>query len=133
MNWFCYDCFLQAKCRETGEIVGIKKLLLQDKRKKNRELQIMQMSDHPNVVSLKHSFFSTTDKEKLYLNLVLEFVPGTVDRIAKQYNRMKWMPLIYVKLYTYQVYSHLQLNFANFQPKQYVGLLYSLFTSCLWS
>lgn len=70
----------------------------------------MQMLDHPNVVSLKHSFFSTTDKEELYLNLVLEFVPETVNRIAKQYNRMSQrMPLIYVKLYTYQVNSHLQL------------------------
>lgn len=100
---------MQAKCRETGEIVAIKKVL-QDKRYKNRELQIMQMLDHPNVVSLKHSFFSTTDKEELYLNLVLEFVPETVNRIAKQYNRMSQrMPLIYVKLYTYQVANHLQL------------------------
>lgn len=76
----------------------------------------MQMLDHPNVVSLKHSFFSTTDKEELYLNLVLEFVPETVNRIAKQYNRMSQrMPLIYVKLYTYQVNNHLQLYIlANF-------------------
>lgn len=113
--WLCSDYFLQAKCRETGEIVAIKKVL-QDKRYKNRELQIMQMLDHPNVVSLKHSFFSTTDKEELYLNLVLEFVPETVNRIAKQYNRMNQrMPLIYVKLYTYQACSHLPLTFVNFQ------------------
>lgn len=45
-----------------------------------------------------------TEKEELYLNLVLEFVPETVNRIARQYNRMNQrMPLIYVKLYTYQV------------------------------
>lgn len=97
------DSCIQAKCRETGEIVAIKKVL-QDKRYKNRELQIMQMLDHPNIVALKHCFFSTTDKEELYLNLVLEYVPETVNRIARGYNRMhQKMPLIYVKLYTYQV------------------------------
>jgi serine/threonine protein kinase len=94
---------LQAKCRETGEIVAIKKVL-QDKRYKNRELHIMNMLDHPNIVGLRHYFFSTTERDELYLNLVLEFVPETVNRMARQYNRMNQrVPLIYVKLYTYQV------------------------------
>lgn len=97
--------YLQAKCIETGETVAIKKVL-QDKRYKNRELQIMRLLDHPNIVALKHCFFSTTDKDELYLNLVLEYVPETVYRIAKHYNRMNQrMPLVYVKLYTYQVCS----------------------------
>ncbi|OAY45035.1 shaggy-related protein kinase kappa isoform X1 [Manihot esculenta] len=98
-----FGVVFQAKCRETGEIVAIKKVL-QDKRYKNRELQIMQMLDHPNIVSLEHCFFSTTDKEELYLNLVLEYVPETVNRIARNYSRIhQRMPLIYVKLYTYQI------------------------------
>lgn len=98
-----FGTVFQAKCRETGEIVAIKKVL-QDKRYKNRELQIMQMLDHPNIVALRHCFFSTTDKEELYLNLVLEYVPETVNRIARNYSRINQrMPLIYVKLYTYQV------------------------------
>ncbi|KAG2685637.1 hypothetical protein I3760_10G134300 [Carya illinoinensis] len=74
-----FGVVFQEKCRETGEIVAIKKVL-QDKLYKNRELQIMQMLDHPNTVALKHCFFSTTDKEELYLNLVLEFVPETICR-----------------------------------------------------
>lgn len=49
--------------------VAIKKVL-QDKRFKNRELQIMKMLSHPNVVQLKHHFYTTTDKEEVYLNLV---------------------------------------------------------------
>ncbi|KAA3460948.1 shaggy-related protein kinase kappa isoform X1 [Gossypium australe] len=98
-----FGVVFQAKCRETGEIVAIKKVL-QDKRYKNRELQIMQMLDHPNIVSLKHYFFSKTDKEELYLNLVLEYVPETVNRTARSYSRINTrMPLIYVKLYTYQI------------------------------
>jgi serine/threonine protein kinase len=105
---------VQAKCRETGEIVAIKKVL-QDKRYKNRELQIMQMLDHPNIVALKHYFYSTTDKEELYLNLVLEFVPETVNRIARNYSRISQrMPLIYVKLYTYQVCKNLSGFHSSF-------------------
>ncbi|CAF2119664.1 unnamed protein product [Brassica napus] len=39
-----------------------------------------------------------------YLNLVLEYVPETVYRVSKHYSRANQrMPMIYVKLYTYQV------------------------------
>jgi serine/threonine protein kinase len=98
-----FGIVFQAKCLETGETVAIKKVL-QDKRYKNRELQTMRLLDHPNVVALKHCFFSTTEKDELYLNLVLEYVPETVHRVVKHYNKMNQrMPLIYVKLYMYQV------------------------------
>jgi len=94
---------VQARCLETGETVAIKKVL-QDKRYKNRELQTMRLLDHPNVISLKHCFFSTTGKDELYLNLVLEYVPETVHRVIRHYNKINQrMPLIYVKLYMYQV------------------------------
>lgn len=95
---------LQAKCLETGETVAIKKVL-QDKRYKNRELQTIRLLDHPNVVSLRHCFFSTTEKDELYLNLVLEYVPETVYRVLRHYSKANQrMPIIYVKLYTYQVF-----------------------------
>lgn len=83
--------------------VAIKKVL-QDKRFKNRELQIMKMLDHPNIVKLKHNFYSHTEKEETYLHLVLEYVPDTVYRICKSYtkNNQK-MPVIFVKLYAYQM------------------------------
>ncbi|KAJ7545336.1 hypothetical protein O6H91_09G115800 [Diphasiastrum complanatum] len=98
-----FGVVFQAKCIETGETVAIKKVL-QDKRYKNRELQIMRLLDHPNVVAFKHCFFSTTEKEELFLNLVLEYVPETVYRIAKHHNRLNQrMPFLYVKLYTYQI------------------------------
>lgn len=65
----------------------------------------MRLLDHPNVVSLKHCFFSTTEKDELFLNLVLEYVPETVHRVIRHYNKMSQrMPMIYVKLYAYQVY-----------------------------
>uniref|UniRef100_A0A2P2KPL2 non-specific serine/threonine protein kinase n=1 Tax=Rhizophora mucronata TaxID=61149 RepID=A0A2P2KPL2_RHIMU len=98
-----FGIVFQAKCLETGETVAIKKVL-QDKRYKNRELQTMRLLDHPNIVSLKHCFFSTMEKNELYLNLVLEYVPETVHRVIKHYNKMtQRVPLIYVKLYFYQI------------------------------
>ncbi|WOL10030.1 shaggy-related protein kinase epsilon isoform X1 [Canna indica] len=113
-----FGTVFKAKCVETGEAVAIKKVL-QDKRYKNRELQIVQLLDHPNVVQLKHYFFSNTDKNELYLNLVLEYVPETVYRIIKNYSRMnQHMPLFYVQLYTYQIcralaYTHNVLGICH--------------------
>ncbi|KAG8663900.1 shaggy-related protein kinase epsilon [Manihot esculenta] len=94
----------QAKCLETGEAVAIKKVL-QDRRYKNRELQIMRILNHPNIVELKHCFFSTTNKDELYLNLVLEYIPETVYRVSRHFNKMnhQHMPILYVQLYTYQI------------------------------
>lgn len=91
---------------ETGEAVAIKKVL-QDRRYKNRELQVMRLLDHPNVVELKHCFFSTTEKDELYLNLVLEYIPETVHRVSRHYSKTnhQHMPILYVQLYTYQVNS----------------------------
>ncbi|KAI3985393.1 hypothetical protein MKX01_033707 [Papaver californicum] len=102
-----FGVVFQAKCLETGEAVAIKKVL-QDKRYKNRELQIMRMFDHPNVVQLKHWFFSTTEKEEVFLNLVLEYVSETVYRVTKHYSRMnQHVPIIFVQLYTYQIFRAL--------------------------
>ena len=83
--------------------VAIKKVL-QDRRFKNRELQIMRMLSHTNVVRLRHCFYSTTEKDEVYLNLVLDFVPETVYRIGKHYSKNgQRTPLLFVRLYVYQV------------------------------
>ena len=98
-----FGVVFQATQLETGDTVAIKKVL-QDKRFKNRELQIMKMMDHVNVVRLKHCFYSTNDAREGYLNLVLEFVPDTVHRIGKHYSKSaQRVPSLYVKLYTYQM------------------------------
>ena len=55
-----FGVVFQASVVETGEIVAIKKVL-QDKRFKNRELQIMRQlvkDGHSNIVGLKHCFYS---------------------------------------------------------------------------
>jgi len=98
-----FGVVIQATCLETAETVAIKKVL-QDKRFKNRELQIMKMVDHPNIVKLKQCFYSHNEKDETYLHLVLEYVPDTVYRISKSYSKNNQrMPPIFVKLYTYQM------------------------------
>ncbi|XP_044462434.1 shaggy-related protein kinase eta-like isoform X1 [Mangifera indica] len=102
-----FGIVFQAKCLETGETVAIKKVL-QDRRYKNRELQLMRVMDHPNVISLKHCFFSTTSRNELFLNLVMEYVPESMYRVLKHYSSANQrMPLIYVKLYMYQIFRGL--------------------------
>ncbi|KAK4271718.1 hypothetical protein QN277_020367 [Acacia crassicarpa] len=102
-----FGIVFQAKCLETGEAVAIKKVL-QDRRYKNRELQLMRVMDHPNVISLKHCFFSTTSTNELYLNLVMEYVPQSLYQVIMHYsNANQRMPLIYVKLYMYQIFRGL--------------------------
>lgn len=98
-----FGVVFQARCQETGDVVAIKKVL-QDKRFKNRELQIMRAVDHPNIVQLKHCFYTYTPANETYLHLVLEYVPETVYKIGKFYSKNNQrMPPLYVKLYVYQM------------------------------
>jgi len=94
----------QATVIETGEIVAIKKVL-QDRRFKNRELQIMGSLDHPCVVSLKHCFYSKGEKaDDVYLNLVMEYIPETIHRTLRNHTKAKKLvPLMYTKVYMYQI------------------------------
>lgn len=98
----------QACLCDTNEIVAVKKVL-QDRRFKNRELQIMRSLDHQNIVKLKYFFYVMGErKEDVYLNLVLEFVPETVYRVARRYTRQKeTIPMIFAKLYMYQLFRSL--------------------------
>mmetsp|Transcript_9622 Transcript_9622/g.10961 ORF Transcript_9622/g.10961 Transcript_9622/m.10961 type:complete len:405 (-) Transcript_9622:362-1576(-) len=99
-----FGVVFKATVVQTGEIVAIKKVL-QDKRFKNRELQLMRKLVHPNIVQLKHCFYSNGDKNgQLFLNLVLEFIPETVYSISKSFKaQRKEFPNFLIKLYTYQL------------------------------
>jgi len=98
----------QAKLCETGEMVAIKKVL-QDKRFKNRELQIMRRLEHCNIVKLMYFFYTSGEKkDEIYLNLVLEFIPETVYKVARQYSKSKQtIPAMFIKLYMYQLFRSL--------------------------
>lgn len=92
----------------THEQIAIKKVL-QDKRFKNRELQIMRRLDHCNVVKLKYYFHTVGERNnEVYLNLVLEYIPETLYKMARTHNRSRQqLPMILVKLYMYQLFRSL--------------------------
>jgi len=88
---------------ETDETVAIKKVFV-DRRYRNRELQLWREMRHPNIVALKHAFYTSGDSpDELYLNMVMEFVPETVYCVMKRFGKQKQsMPRVLVQLYTYQ-------------------------------
>jgi glycogen synthase kinase 3 beta len=94
----------QATIAETGEVVAIKKVF-QDKRYKNRELQILKELSHPNVIKLRHYFYTPGEKqEEIYLNCVMDYIPDTLSRVIRQYYKSKTtMPMLIAKLYSYQM------------------------------
>lgn len=97
-----------AKLTDSNEFVAIKKVL-QDKRFKNRELQIMRKLEHQNIVRLKYFFYSSGEKkDDLFLNLILEYIPETVYRVARHYSKQRQIiPMLYIKLYMYQLFRAL--------------------------
>ncbi|KAG1455976.1 hypothetical protein G6F46_007899 [Rhizopus delemar] len=94
----------QAKLMPIEEKVAIKRVL-QDRRFKNRELEMMRLMHHPNVCGLNAYFYNQGEKrEEVYLNLVLEYVPETVYRVARHYAKIRQpIPILQVKLYMYQL------------------------------
>lgn len=67
----------------------------------------MRKVSHPNIVDLK-AFFYSNEKDEVYLNLVLEYIPETVYRALRYFSKQKTsMPMIEVKLYTYQLFRSL--------------------------
>ncbi|GMG47470.1 unnamed protein product [Ambrosiozyma monospora] len=80
------------------------KRVLQDKRFKNRELEIMRLIQHKNIVDLISFFYKTDEKDELYLHLILEFIPETLYKSSHWYiSRNRFMPLFEIKLYSYQL------------------------------
>jgi Protein kinase domain len=76
-----FGVVFEAKVVETGEVVAIKKVL-QDKRFKNRELQIMRQlvkDPHPNIVALQHCFYSQVRLKLLLLLLLYTSLSLSVD------------------------------------------------------
>lgn len=93
----------QATVIETHETVAIKKVL-QDRRFKNRELQILSLLEHTSVVKLKHCFYSKSEGDDVYLNLVMEYIPSTIHRTLRNHTKAKKLiPILFTKLYMYQL------------------------------
>ncbi len=81
----------------TGEKIAMKKVF-QDKKYKNRELQILKMMDHPNILRMKDSFI-THEGEDEYLNIVMGYYSDNLYQVIKK----KEMSPDIIKIAIYQV------------------------------
>jgi len=103
-----FGVVFKATLSSTGEQVAIKKVL-QDPRYKNRELQILRILKHPNIVTLKNFFYAKADQDGVFLNLVMEYIPYTVHYVLKKYmNESKSVPTMVTKVYVYQIFRALK-------------------------
>ena len=85
--------------------MAIKKVF-QDRNYKNRELDILKMLSHPNVLSMKDSYF-TYENDKEYLNVVMDYFEHNLFEIVRKYNRKNPMPRLKFKVYAYQLFRSL--------------------------
>eukprot|EP01071_Lankesteria_metandrocarpae_P009292 Lankesteria_metandrocarpae@DN5175_c0_g1_i1.p1 len=100
-----------AQVAGTGATVAIKRVF-QDRRYKNRELQILSSLLHPCIVPFLHAFVTSTagggHNESLKgndLHLVMPYVGDTLSRLTKASSKFPTahIPLMNIRLYAYQI------------------------------
>jgi glycogen synthase kinase 3 beta len=103
-----FGVVFKAVIPETNETVAIKKVF-QDKRYKNRELIILKELNHPHVTNLRHAFYTQGESnDEVYLNIVMDYVPGNLYEIVKYYRQSKHkVPNVLIKMYAYQIFRSL--------------------------
>lgn len=74
---------------------------------KSRELEILRVVNHPNIVSLRFFFDKQSSKpseHKVYQNLVMECLPSNLQSEIKYYRQSKYtIPYPHMKAYTFQL------------------------------
>lgn len=72
---------------------------------KSRELEILRVVYHPNIISLKFFFEKKNPKDNIiYLNLVMECLPSNLQNEIKFYRKSKYtIPYPHMKAYTFQL------------------------------
>ena len=93
-----------ATINKTNETVAIKKVF-QNVKYKNRELELMKILKHPNVVSLRNYYFTQDENNKgEYLHCVMDFVPGSLSNQIRSCRHAKeQMEMTTVKLLSFQM------------------------------
>ncbi|ABN66720.2 serine/threonine/tyrosine protein kinase involved in chromosome segregation [Scheffersomyces stipitis CBS 6054] len=74
---------------------------------KSRELEILRLVNHPNIVSLRFYFdkaSSSSHDKTIYQNLVMECLPSNLQSEIKYYRQSKYtIPYPHMKAYTFQL------------------------------
>lgn len=72
---------------------------------KSRELELLRIVNHPNIVGLKYFFDKKNPKDGIiYQNLVMECLPSNLQNEIKFYRQSKYtIPYPHMKAYTFQL------------------------------
>ena len=72
---------------------------------KSRELEILRLVDHPNIVGLRYYFDRISSADgKVYQNLVMECLSSDLQFEIRYYRRSKYtIPYPHMKVYTFQL------------------------------
>lgn len=95
----------KARDKKTLELVAIKRVY-QDKKYKNRELEILRSLNHPSVLRIRDSFF-TYEGEKEYLNVVMDYFPSNLYEHAQKYRGKGEIGRLKLKVLAYQLFRGL--------------------------
>lgn len=72
---------------------------------KSRELEILRVTDHPNIVKLEYFFTHVSQQDhKVYQHLAMECLPATLQIEISRYAQSNLeLPIKHIKLYSYQI------------------------------
>ena len=99
-----FGVVLAGRWKETGAAIALKRVL-QDRRYKNRELQILRALSHPCIVRLLDSFYSPGVRgDEIFLNIVMEYLPATLYTVSRSYFRRRMLfPTVLTKVFMFQL------------------------------
>lgn len=102
-----FGTVFEATNFKTGKAMALKKIPL-DHTYVSREVEVLQLLDHPNILKLEDVFYSK-DSAKTYINIVTEYFPQTLSQVIKHFtSRKQQIPSILLKLYMYQMFLALE-------------------------
>jgi len=101
----------KATIKKTNKRIAVK-IILEDKRYKDREILIMQKLNHPNIIKLYSSYntisYQLNNNDKIYHNIIMEYMPLTLSKILLYNLKNKLhLPLIIIKLLSFQLLKSL--------------------------
>jgi glycogen synthase kinase 3 beta len=95
-----------ASCLD-GTVVAVKEVRI-DPRYKNRELEILREVNSCYVVRLLDYFTTLGHGKDTYLSLVMDYLPESLYDFNMRYRKLhKYPPLLYVKLFAFQMFAGL--------------------------
>lgn len=100
----CFGVVYKAVIVDTTDIVAIKRVP-EEKKYKNRELELLIKLNHPNIIYVYHAF---TTKDELndgnQLNVVTDYMPDTIWKLICRFRkRRENIPMHLIKLYSWQM------------------------------